>query len=56
MSQLEQAWPGRALRQPGQRQRRAQEVATPMLQPGLPSEPNAWKVDLHDDGNVVGLF
>jgi len=24
--------------------------------PGLPSEPNAWKVDLDDDGNVVGLF
>jgi formate--tetrahydrofolate ligase len=24
--------------------------------PGLPSEPNAWKVDLDADGNVVGLF
>ncbi len=24
--------------------------------PGLPSEPNAWKVDLDEDGNVVGLF
>ena len=24
--------------------------------PGLPSEPNAWKVDLDGDGNVVGLF
>ncbi|HXJ81290.1 MAG TPA: formate--tetrahydrofolate ligase, partial [Candidatus Methylomirabilis sp.] len=24
--------------------------------PGLPSEPNAWKIDLDDDGNVVGLF
>ncbi len=24
--------------------------------PGLPSEPNAGKVDLDDDGNVVGLF
>ncbi len=24
--------------------------------PGLPLEPNAWKVDLDDDGNVVGLF
>jgi formate--tetrahydrofolate ligase len=24
--------------------------------PGLPSEPNTWKIDLDDDGNVVGLF
>jgi formate--tetrahydrofolate ligase len=24
--------------------------------PGLPSEPNAWKIDLDDAGNVVGLF
>ena len=24
--------------------------------PGLPSEPNAWKIDLDDDGNIVGLF
>jgi formate--tetrahydrofolate ligase len=24
--------------------------------PGLPSEPNAWRIDLDDDGNVVGLF
>ena len=24
--------------------------------PGLPAEPNAWKVDLDADGNVVGLF
>jgi formyltetrahydrofolate synthetase len=24
--------------------------------PGLPSEPNAWKIDLDEDGNVVGLF
>jgi formate--tetrahydrofolate ligase len=24
--------------------------------PGLPSEPNAWKIDLDDEGNVVGLF
>jgi formyltetrahydrofolate synthetase len=24
--------------------------------PGLPSAPNAWKIDLDDDGNVVGLF
>jgi formate--tetrahydrofolate ligase len=24
--------------------------------PGLPSEPNAWKIDLDDQGNVVGLF
>ncbi len=24
--------------------------------PGLPSEPNAWKIDLDADGNVVGLF
>ncbi len=24
--------------------------------PGLPSEPNTWKIDLDDAGNVVGLF
>jgi formyltetrahydrofolate synthetase len=24
--------------------------------PGLPSAPNTWKIDLDDDGNVVGLF
>jgi formate--tetrahydrofolate ligase len=24
--------------------------------PGLPSEPNTWKIDLDEDGNVVGLF
>ncbi len=24
--------------------------------PGLPSEPNTWKIDIDDDGNVVGLF
>ena len=24
--------------------------------PGLPSEPNTWKIDLDDNGNVVGLF
>jgi formyltetrahydrofolate synthetase len=24
--------------------------------PGLPSKPNAWKIDLDDDGNIVGLF
>jgi formate--tetrahydrofolate ligase len=24
--------------------------------PGLPSAPNAWKIDLDDEGNVVGLF
>jgi formate--tetrahydrofolate ligase len=24
--------------------------------PGLPSEPNAWKIDLDAEGNVVGLF
>jgi formyltetrahydrofolate synthetase len=24
--------------------------------PGLPSEPNAWKIDLDDEGKVVGLF
>jgi formyltetrahydrofolate synthetase len=24
--------------------------------PGLPSEPNAWKIDLDDQGNVVGLL
>jgi formate--tetrahydrofolate ligase len=24
--------------------------------PGLPSQPNAWNIDLDDDGNVVGLF
>lgn len=24
--------------------------------PGLPSEPNAWKIDLDKDGNVIGLF
>ncbi|MBI2460905.1 MAG: formate--tetrahydrofolate ligase [Candidatus Rokubacteria bacterium] len=24
--------------------------------PGLPSEPNAWKIDLDEHGNVVGLF
>jgi formate--tetrahydrofolate ligase len=24
--------------------------------PGLPSEPNAWKIDLDDQGNIVGLF
>jgi formate--tetrahydrofolate ligase len=24
--------------------------------PGLPSEPNAWKIDLDKDGNVTGLF
>jgi len=24
--------------------------------PGLPSEPNTWKIDLDDDGNIVGLF
>ncbi|MGH7321657.1 MAG: formate--tetrahydrofolate ligase [Candidatus Rokuibacteriota bacterium] len=24
--------------------------------PGLPSEPNTWKIDLDADGNVVGLF
>jgi formyltetrahydrofolate synthetase len=24
--------------------------------PGLPSQPNTWKIDLDDDGNVVGLF
>ncbi len=24
--------------------------------PGLPSEPNAWKIDLDDDDRVVGLF
>ncbi len=24
--------------------------------PGLPSEPNTWKIDLDDDGNVIGLF
>jgi formate--tetrahydrofolate ligase len=24
--------------------------------PGLPSEPNTWKIDLDDEGNVVGLF
>jgi formyltetrahydrofolate synthetase len=24
--------------------------------PGLPSSPNTWKIDLDDDGNVVGLF
>jgi formate--tetrahydrofolate ligase len=24
--------------------------------PGLPSAPNTWKIDLDEDGNVVGLF
>jgi formyltetrahydrofolate synthetase len=24
--------------------------------PGLPSAPNTWKIDIDDDGNVVGLF
>lgn len=24
--------------------------------PGLPSEPNTWKIDLDENGNVVGLF
>jgi formate--tetrahydrofolate ligase len=24
--------------------------------PGLPSEPNAWKIDIDADGNIVGLF
>jgi len=24
--------------------------------PGLPSEPNTWKIDIDEDGNVVGLF
>ncbi len=24
--------------------------------PGLPSEPNTWKIDIDDDGNVVRLF
>jgi formate--tetrahydrofolate ligase len=24
--------------------------------PGLPSEPNTWKIDLDEDGHVVGLF
>jgi len=24
--------------------------------PGLPSQPNTWKIDLDDEGNVVGLF
>jgi len=24
--------------------------------PGLPSEPNTWKIDLDEDGNIVGLF
>ncbi len=24
--------------------------------PGLPSEPNTWRIDLDDDGNVVGLL
>jgi formate--tetrahydrofolate ligase len=24
--------------------------------PGLPSTPNTWKIDLDEDGNVVGLF
>jgi formate--tetrahydrofolate ligase len=24
--------------------------------PGLPSQPNTWKIDLDEDGNVVGLF
>jgi formyltetrahydrofolate synthetase len=24
--------------------------------PGLPSEPNTWKIDLDEDGNVIGLF
>ena len=24
--------------------------------PGLPSAPNTWKIDLDDEGNVVGLF
>jgi formyltetrahydrofolate synthetase len=24
--------------------------------PGLPSKPNVWKIDLDDEGNVIGLF
>lgn len=24
--------------------------------PGLPSQPNTWKIDIDEDGNVVGLF
>jgi formyltetrahydrofolate synthetase len=24
--------------------------------PGLPSEPNTWRIDLDDEGNVVGLL
>jgi formate--tetrahydrofolate ligase len=24
--------------------------------PGLPSQPNTWKIDIDDDGNIVGLF
>ncbi len=27
-----------------------------MTMPGLPSEPNAWKIDLDEHGNVTGLF
>jgi len=27
-----------------------------MTMPGLPSEPNAWRIDIDDDGNVLGLF